>query len=285
MEEYIIYMHKNKINNKVYIGQTKCKDPNKRWRNGTHYKNTYFGNAIKKYGWNNFEHIILESGIKSLDEANQKEQYYIKKYNSNQSQYGYNLTSGGNNFKLNEEMRKQRSEEMKKRWENEETRAQLIAHNRNFWKTHSDLKAEWGQTVKCIETGDIFQSYREAGEWCGLKFYKNSFLMYFRGERQSCGKHPKTKIPLHWIKLDKQNKEIEGKQNFDIKKSERGKRKKVECIETKKIFNSLAEAAKYYNLASSSGITNAIRGIKKSAGKHPETGIPLHWKYLEEEDK
>ena len=51
------------------------------------------------------------------------------------------------------------------------------------------------------------------------------------------------------------------------------------------IFNSLAEAAKYYNLANSSSITNAIKGIRKSAGKHPETKNPLHWKYLEEENK
>ena len=50
-----IYMHKNKINGKVYIGQTIQDDPNKRWKNGHNYKTcTFFAHAIKKYGWNNF---------------------------------------------------------------------------------------------------------------------------------------------------------------------------------------------------------------------------------------
>jgi len=33
-----IYMHKNKINNKVYIGYTTQKKPNDRWANGCGYK-------------------------------------------------------------------------------------------------------------------------------------------------------------------------------------------------------------------------------------------------------
>ena len=66
-----IYLHKNKINNKVYIGQTKCVNPNNRWRNGTHYENTLFGKAIQKYGWDNFEHIILENNIETQEEAKQ----------------------------------------------------------------------------------------------------------------------------------------------------------------------------------------------------------------------
>ena len=92
---WCIYMHRNKINNKVYIGQTKCKDPNERWRNGTHYKGTYFGCAIEKYGWENFEHIILEKNILSLEEADEKECFYIAQYQSNNPEKGYNLTSGG----------------------------------------------------------------------------------------------------------------------------------------------------------------------------------------------
>jgi hypothetical protein len=48
---YVVYVHINKFNGKKYVGLTKHgEDPNKRWRNGTHYEGTYFGRAINKYG-------------------------------------------------------------------------------------------------------------------------------------------------------------------------------------------------------------------------------------------
>ena len=47
-----VYCHTCKVNGKKYVGQTKFgEDPNKRWRDGTHYKsNKHFTNAINKYG-------------------------------------------------------------------------------------------------------------------------------------------------------------------------------------------------------------------------------------------
>ena len=49
---YAIYIHKNKINNKVYVGQTCQRHVNFRWgHNGNHYKDQpKFFKAIKKYG-------------------------------------------------------------------------------------------------------------------------------------------------------------------------------------------------------------------------------------------
>ena len=77
MKKYTIYIHKNKINGKVYIGQTSQK-PEKRWDNGRGYEtSSKFYNAILKYGWNNFEHIILYTTL-TLEEANQKEQELIE---------------------------------------------------------------------------------------------------------------------------------------------------------------------------------------------------------------
>lgn len=49
-DRYIIYLHLNKINNKVYVGITKHSNPELRWRCG--YKNNpYFNYSIKKYGF------------------------------------------------------------------------------------------------------------------------------------------------------------------------------------------------------------------------------------------
>ena len=62
MEEercYTVYMHVCKENDKVYIGIT-CLEAKKRWKaNGDGYKTQLFGRSVRKYGWENFEHIIL----------------------------------------------------------------------------------------------------------------------------------------------------------------------------------------------------------------------------------
>ena len=93
---YVIYMHINKTNDKVYVGLTSMK-PEERWSNGSGYhKGTYFRNAIDKYGWDNFEHKIIKENL-TKEEASYWEQYYISFYNSMDRRYGYNMSSGGEN--------------------------------------------------------------------------------------------------------------------------------------------------------------------------------------------
>ena len=58
--------------------------------------------------------------------------------------------------------------------------------------------------------------------------------------------------------------------------------KKVICITTGKMFNSIKEAAIYYNVAGNT-ISFCCKGTRKSAGKLPN-GTPLQWKYLENYD-
>lgn len=94
MNNWVIYCHINKVNGKRYIGQTKLK-LEERWKNGEGYKGcSLFYKAIQKYGWDNFEHIILEDNISSQEAANQKEAYYIKLYHTHVDDpecNGYNL--------------------------------------------------------------------------------------------------------------------------------------------------------------------------------------------------
>ena len=90
---YCVYKHTSP-SGKVYIGIT-CQEPEKRWKNGCAYKNNqHFANAIKKYGWDNFIHEILVIGL-TKDEACQKEIELIAFYKSNQSEFGYNRSIGG----------------------------------------------------------------------------------------------------------------------------------------------------------------------------------------------
>lgn len=90
---YCVYKH-TCPNGKVYIGLTKD-NPIKRWANGKGYKhNVYFTNAILKYGWDNIRHEIVFDGL-TKTEAEEIEVELIKKYNSNNNKYGYNLSKGG----------------------------------------------------------------------------------------------------------------------------------------------------------------------------------------------
>ena len=70
------------------------------------------------------------------------------------------------------------------------------------------------------------------------------------------------------------------RQSEKIKGSKHPNSRKVQCITTGKKFNFIKEAAEYYSINKDS-ISNCCRGKSKSAGKHPDTGEKLVWKYLE----
>lgn len=86
-----IYKITNKVNGKSYIGQTRY-TVEFRWRQHQHKKDdTYFHNAIHKYGSANFTVETLEEcDYKNLDS---REIFYIAKYDTFNN--GYNLTIGG----------------------------------------------------------------------------------------------------------------------------------------------------------------------------------------------
>ena len=93
---YCVYIHTNKINGKMYVGQTIYGDnPKRRWCNGHGYEgSTYFYNAIQKYGWDNFEHEIIASKL-TKEEANNFEKILIKELKTQNKKYGYNICDGG----------------------------------------------------------------------------------------------------------------------------------------------------------------------------------------------
>ena len=92
-----IYMIKNLINGKVYIGQSK--DIMSRW--ATHlsdfknqkHNNIYFQRSWNKYGKNNYKFSVIKEC--DVSELNKYEAEYIKFYNSCNQNNGYNLTEGG----------------------------------------------------------------------------------------------------------------------------------------------------------------------------------------------
>lgn len=178
--KYTVYIHKNKINGKQYIGLTSKHNPTARWQNGNGYKlQPKFYNAILKYGWDNFEHIIVKTHL-TREEASDLEKQLILKYDTKNNKNGYNDRDGGiEGYILTEEQKKLRawakgkkfskehckkiSEGLKNRAFSEESRkkmseAKLIA---GTFQGENNPKA---QKVICIETNQIFNTIKEASE-------------------------------------------------------------------------------------------------------------------------
>jgi group I intron endonuclease len=87
----VIYMLCNKINSKVYIGQTI--DFKQRMREHKVDKDEgYIHNSIRKYGWDNFDKLILDKA-NNKEELDTLECFYIDKFQS--IDFGYNLKDGG----------------------------------------------------------------------------------------------------------------------------------------------------------------------------------------------
>lgn len=103
---WCVYKHTNKKNGKCYIGIT-SKKPEIRWAKGVGYQqNRHFWNAIQKYGWDNFDHEILYTGL-TRGEACEKEIELIAEYRSFEPG-GYNQTIGGegsNGWKMSDDQR------------------------------------------------------------------------------------------------------------------------------------------------------------------------------------
>lgn len=88
-----IYKIENKLNHKIYIGQSM--DPERRFREHCGQKQMKYSSliqdAIQKYGKENFTFEVLGW----FEDYNEKEIYYISFYRS-LAPYGYNLHPGGN---------------------------------------------------------------------------------------------------------------------------------------------------------------------------------------------
>ena len=103
-----IYGYQNKINKKWYVGQTTMpvKERDRLHRSGAKNQkasdyNCLFHKKIREYGIENFSLVILEE-VPNKEDLDKREQYWIKEKNSYVKNNGYNLTTGGQTRKNNE---------------------------------------------------------------------------------------------------------------------------------------------------------------------------------------
>lgn len=238
-KKHCIYMHKNKINGKIYIGQTFQDNPNERWRNGHGYtKQLKFFSDIIKYGWLNFEHYILENNL-TQEEANEREEFWIKYFNSSEDGYNTTLKSG-----------------------------RVRAKNKTG-------------VIVCLNTNKKYQTLKDASLDTGVD--SSAISRCYGGERKSAGTIDG--MPRFWI-LTTSDKELIDQIKENYNKAKKRKNRKIICIETARIFNSLEEVIKYCELPLSSSNKGRLKKILEeqnsaSFGRDKEKNIKLHWQYYD----
>lgn len=245
---YSIYVHINNQNGKKYIGQTKQK-VEKRWNNGKGYKtSSKFYNAINKYGWDNFQHLIIADHLTN-DQANCLEKQLINKYNLTDDHYGYNITNGGKNYCHSEETKRKIG------------LANSIALK---GKSHSE---EQNHKMSVLYTGE------------GNPFYgkRHTVESRIKMSNSKIGKQKGKDHPFYG-----KHHSIETKNKISNGRISKGG-KKVKCINTGEIFNTMMDGARWCGLSNSSSIGQVCNktGVQQTAGKHPETGEKLKWEFVE----
>lgn len=301
MKSYTVYMHISP-NSKRYIGITSQK-PKQRFRDGKGYDgNKYFTRAIEKYGWDNFEHIIIVKGL-SEDEAKWLEIELIREFDTTNKNKGYNQTLGGeakNGWVASEETKRKMSEAQKGKHISEEARKKMSKNNGKYWKgkqlsdEHKNKISEArvenevakgknnpsAKVVICITTNKIFNTAKEASGYYNCNHSK--IISCCRCKCKSCGKLTDG-TPLVWMYLEDYNNSDEEVIQKKINNANHITRNKVICLTTGKIFDSIQLASSHYNCCRSQ-IGQVCKGKRRYCGELSD-GTPLIWMYLEDYEK
>lgn len=267
-------MHVNQINNKKYIGITK-QVPEKRWgNNGKRYtSSSHFYNAIRKYGWDNFKHLILYQNMTGK-EAREKEVKLIAHYNTLNNKFGYNQTKGGDGclgFKMSKESRNKMKLIASNRVRSNETREKMrrIMTGRKFTQ-------EWKNKIRDGRFGENNPSAKEIVQLdTNYKFIK--YFPYMRmAEKElginishisaTCLGKEKTASGFVFMYYDdymKNKDKLVGK-NVSYKSLRPVNQYTLEG-EFIRRFDSISQAGNYIGL-NPSGIKNVCRGNAKTSG-------------------
>ena len=137
----LVYMLENRINQKVYIGQTRHYRLSKRWnsRPCVHKANPHLASAIRKYGADNFSRKIL-CYASCHEELNLLERFWIAVFQSTDRRYGYNKTAGGQPCQhYTEEVRLVLSRTMREVW------------RRGIHRNHGEAVRQWWRNLSAGE--------------------------------------------------------------------------------------------------------------------------------------
>ena len=238
-----IYMIRNKINDKVYIGQSihiqNRLDGHKRELRKGRHDSRHLQFAWDKYGEENFEFLSICECRK--EKLNEMEQYYILCFESYLSDFGYNTSLGGQSSLMREETRIKIGNSVR-------------GEKNGFYGKHhtEEQKVKWSEQ----RSGKNAPAYGRTGE-------KHPFY----GKHHTEEAKEKMRQALTGTHYQK-----EGKDNPNSKV--------IYCIELDRVFYGIKNAGRELGIASQS-ITACVNKRRKSAGKDKD-GNSLHWVYYEE---
>lgn len=258
-KKYCVYMHVSP-SEKKYIGITR-QNVQKRWQNGYGYlnKNTdgtfkqpYMARAVLKYtNWNDdWQHLVLIDNL-TKDEAKEAEMMLIKKYNTRDPNYGYNITSGGDGMRdyvPTKETKRKISLKAKERFSNPE--------NHPMYGKHQSDETREKQKIKANQRWQNPNERQKMSEIAKKRF-----------------ENPLERERISQIKIE----------NEVAKDFKNPRARAIYCIDLNRIFWGAKEA--YDALGVDQSAIAACCRKKygfKSAGKHPSTSEPLRWLYVED---
>ena len=286
-----IYMIQNLINNKVYIGLTTRKFEYRYGKNGIKsvygkqkHSNAHLSSSIEKYGLDCWEIKILHDNVTDIEELKNLEQYYVYKYKSNDPKYGYNKTAGGDAI----------ADRLKKKV--------ICINDQNIFDSLADAGEYYNISYTAISQcclGKIQQvygnqfAYYEEGKKYKLKEITNEcfkqvicintmekfntitsaatkYNVNIEAIRQACNNHYKgaTASGYQWDYFE------EGKEYELIDRTYYNSRRVI-CVNTGEIYESISEAEKVKNIT---GISACCRGQIYTAGG-------CQWEFYEDGNK
>lgn len=285
-------------NGKKYIGQT-TKTLSERKSGHERASRTELDlviyRAMRKYGFENITWEIIDEA-KDHGELNTKERHYIKKYRSftgyNDSK-GYNRTLGGAGF------------------EGVHTEESKIKMSMALKGKYAGSKNPSARKVVCINTGEVFDTVKQASKAYGAPYahigsccsgarlssginkkgeklvwaYHEDFINMSEDDiltQLDYAENSRVGVNHHWYEVG-MSEESRAKMSASAieryKKSEHPRNRKVRCLNTGEVFNSIMDASRHYNIYRTT-ISQCCAGTRKSAGKHPITNEKMTWEYM-----
>ena len=218
---YTVYKHISP-SGKVYIGITKRK-PEYRWNKGKGYREDQllFYRAIKKYGWDNFTHEILYTGLSEKDAKN-IEISLIRQYKS--LGMSYNITDGGDGGRGLHNKRKKLSKETKLKMS--KSRKGLLAGNKNPMYGRHETNPAYGKFGKEHPASKKVYQYDLLGnfikEWDCLSEVQRHLNILVTHITACCNGRQKTAGGYIWkrefdekIKLDREKLNLDREKHKD----------------------------------------------------------------------